>query len=108
MKLLLDEMHASAVAVELRKQGLDVASVQEQADLRSRADEETLIVAAGKGRAVVTENVKDFAPLDRRWAAEGREHAGIVFTSPKRSHRARLAYPGDLVAALRPSSPTRL
>ena len=100
MKLLLDEMHTSAAAVELRVHGPDVASVQERADLRGLADEDILIVAAGEGRAVVTENVKDFAPLDRRWAAEGREHAGLVFTSPTRYNRARLAYPGDLVAAL--------
>lgn len=100
MRLLLDEMHASAAAVELRKLGLDVSAVQEHADLRSRTDEDILVAASGEGRAVVTENVRDCAPLSRRWAAEGREHAGVVFTSPERFNRARLAYPGDLVAAL--------
>lgn len=88
------------MAAVLRSLGLDVVAVQQRIDLRGLSDEEILAAAWREGRAVVTENVKDFAPLDHRWAVEGREHAGIVFTSPKRCNRARLAYPGDLVAAL--------
>lgn len=100
MKLLLEEMHAGAAAGALRGLGLDVWAVQERADLRGAADEDVLAFASVDDRALVTENVKDFAPLARRWAAEGRAHAGIVFTSPRRFNRARLSYPGDVVAAL--------
>jgi hypothetical protein len=32
--------------------------------------------------------------------ATGEHHAGVVFTSPRRFHRGRFAYPEDLVAAL--------
>ncbi len=32
---------------------------------------------------------------------EGRVHAGLIFMNPKRFNRATLAYPGNLVVALR-------
>lgn len=38
--------------------------------------------------------------LAARCAADGRAHPGLIFTNPKRFHRASLAYPGNLVAAL--------
>jgi len=100
VRLLLDEMHAGVAAGELRGLGLDVVAAQERADLRGLGDEDLLVRASAEERALVTENVKDFATLARQWAADGRAHPGIVFTSPKRFNRARLAYPGDLVAAL--------
>ena len=51
-------------------------------------------------RALVTENVKDFDRIVRSWSATGEHHAGVVFTSPRRYHRASQAYPANLVAAL--------
>jgi len=50
---------------------------------------------------VVTENGVDFAAIAGGWATEGREHAGLVVTSPKQFNRATLAYPGNLMVALR-------
>ena len=101
MKLLLDEMHAPSVAIALVEESWDVVAVAGNAALRGAADEDLLVHAAVSERVLVTENVVDFMELARRWAMEGRPHAGILLTSPKRFDRARLSYPGDLIAALR-------
>ena len=65
------------------------------------SDAELLAYAADAARPLVTENVVDYTVLARQWAIEGRTHAGLIFTSPKRFDRAKRAYPGDLIAALR-------
>jgi predicted nuclease of predicted toxin-antitoxin system len=101
VRLLLDEMHAGSVARALTAEGFDVVAVCEDRDLRGRADDEILGVAASQDRAVVTENVRDFAALAERWARTGRPYPGIVVTSPDRFNRAAKAYPGNLIAALR-------
>lgn len=49
---------------------------------------------------MVTENVVDFSPLAQQWAGEGKIHAGLIFTNPKRFNRASLAYPGNVIGAL--------
>lgn len=101
MKLLLDEMHAAAAARALRTEGFDVVAVAETAELRGLPDDELLEAAARAERALVTENVRDFAVIARAWTAAGRRHAGIIFTSQPRFNRAMRAYPGDLVTGLR-------
>lgn len=100
MKLLLDEMHAPAVADALRADGRDVFAVAATPSLRGTSDEDLLAYAAAQQLVIVTENVVDFAAIATRWATEGRAHAGLIFTSPKRFNRATLAYPGNLVVAL--------
>ena len=87
MKLLLDEMHASKIAAWLRDRGHNAIAVKERVDLIGLADEELLQVATAGGRSLVTENVKDFAALDRRISAAGRQHAGLIFTRPHRFPR---------------------
>ena len=42
----------------------------------------------------------DFIPLAAQWAGAGKEHAGLVFTSPRWFNRATLAYPGNVTVAL--------
>jgi len=101
VKLLLDEMHAPSIADALTKDSLDVVAVASVADLRGVPDADLLAHAASSGRALVTENIVDFAPLANQWATEDRPHAGLIFTNPKRFNRATLAYPGNLMAALR-------
>lgn len=101
MRLLLDEMHAGSAARALTGEGFDVVAVCEVLDLRGRADDDLLGVAAAQERAIVTENVRDFAVLADTWATTGRTHHGIVFTSADRFNRAAKAYPGNLIAALR-------
>jgi hypothetical protein len=101
VRLLLDEMHAGSVARALAGEGFDVVGVCEVLDLRGRPDDDLLGLAASQERAIVTENVRDFAALAELWARTGHVHQGIVFTSPDRFNRAAKAYPGNLIAALR-------
>ena len=101
VRLLLDEMHAPAVADALTADGWDVVAVAANPSLRGSSDEELLAYATAEGRALVTENIVDFAVIATRWAAEQRSHAGLIFPNPKRFNRATIAYPGNLVVALR-------
>ena len=101
MKLLLDEMHAPSIADALTRESWDVVAVASTAALRGVPDADLLAHAAATGRALATENIADFARLTNRWATENRAHAGLIFTNPKRFNRATLAYPGNLIVALR-------
>ena len=100
MRLLLDEMHAAAIAARLRGDGIDAIAVTEDRALRGTSDEHLFRWATDHDRAVVTENVRDFARIAGRWAGESRAHAGIVFTNPTRFHRGSGAYPDDVASAL--------
>ena len=101
VKLLLDEMHAPTIADALTEDSWDVVAVAAEAELRGMSDENLLARSAATGRALVTENAGDFVPLAWQWTGEGRAHAGLIFTNPKRFDRATLAYPGTLSTALR-------
>lgn len=101
MKLLVDEMHAPGIADILVAESFDVVAVAAQPGLRGMSDENLLSHATMQERAIVTENVADYMPLASLSAAAGRAHAGLVLTNPKRFHRATLAYPGNLISALR-------
>lgn len=85
MKALLDEQLSSEIAVELRSRGLDVEAVTERQDLVRKSDEEILEAATLEGRAVVTNNVKDFRPLAASRLADGRGHGGLILLPAKRS-----------------------
>jgi NAD(P)-dependent dehydrogenase (short-subunit alcohol dehydrogenase family) len=101
VRLLLDEMHSPAIAAALALDGFDVVAVAARVELKGTPDDELLAKAAEEGRAIVTENVGDFSRLASMWAAEGREHGGVIFTNPRRYDRAATACPGDVIAALR-------
>ena len=100
MNLLLDEMHAPAVAVELRRLGYDVVAVKERPELVGLADADLLRAAAADRRAIVTENVKDFAALHKTGTASGQPHAGLLFTHPRRFPRGVGDHVQSLVNAL--------
>ena len=74
MKLLLDEMYPSRIADELRTRGHDVLSV-DQAPGSGTPDEDVLEHARSEGRALVTENVRDYRPLAEMLLASGLSHA---------------------------------
>jgi hypothetical protein len=101
VKLLLDDMHAAGIVDALTGHSWDVVAVAAEAELRGISDEDLLAHAAAGERALVTENVADFVLLATRWTGEGRAHSGLIFTNPKRFNLATLAYPGNLITALR-------
>ena len=101
MKLLFDTHHSARAAERLRKEGYDVTAAADDQLLATRSDEELLRAAARDGRALVTENVKDFDRIVRAWAAGGEHYAGVIFTSPRRYHRGSSSYPQNLIAAVR-------
>lgn len=100
MKLLLDVHHSPRAAQRLRADGHDVVASAGDHGLATLSDEELLRAAARAGRAVVTENARDFDRIVRNWTAAGEHHAGVVFSSPRRFHRGSGRYPADLVTAL--------
>lgn len=81
MRLLLDEHYSPEIARRLRTEGFDVKSVAAEPSLVSTADEELVRVTARERRALLTNNVRDFVALARRWAAAGEDHHGLIFTS---------------------------
>lgn len=100
MRFLLDEMHTPTAAERLRFLGVDAVAVVERPEWAGLADEELLRVAAADRRVLVTENVKDFAVIARRWAATGTAHGGLVFTHPRRFPRAASGHARRLADAL--------
>lgn len=100
MKLLLDEMHAPAVAVALRRLGHEALAVKERAEFTGLADPDLLRVAAADQRAIVTENIKDFAALHKESTIAGQPHAGLIFTHSRRFPRGAGDHVRTLVASL--------
>ena len=100
MRLLLDEMPTPAIAIALRKRGIDIIAVADKPLLRASSDANVVDHAATTGRAVVTEDIGDFPVLATQWESAGRRHSGLIYTSPKRFNRASPAYPGNAIGAL--------
>lgn len=95
-------MYAPAIAFELRVRGHDVVSAHESSDpaLVGAPDEEVLAAARAEQRALVTENVRDYRPLEVALIAGGGHHAGLVYTSNRQFPRGHPATAGRLVLAL--------
>jgi hypothetical protein len=89
VRLLLDEHYSPEIARQLRARGHDVVAVTERAELIGLGDDELLRRMAQERRAIMTNNVKDFAPLATRAAVAADDHSGLLFTSdrslPRRS-----------------------
>jgi hypothetical protein len=60
MRFLIDQMFPPATCRQLEEQGHDAVHVRDRG-VDARPDPEVAAVAAAEGRALVTENVKDFA-----------------------------------------------
>ncbi len=85
MRAILDEQLSPQIAALLRKAGYDVDAVADRADLVGRSDRFIHEVACGEGRAVVTNNIKDFRPLAAEWLAQGGVHAGLILLPSTRT-----------------------
>ncbi len=80
MKLLIDEHYADEIASKLRATGHDAVTVSER-QIKSIDDESLLELAWSEGRALLTNNARDFIPIVGRWAIAGGEHCGLLLTS---------------------------
>jgi hypothetical protein len=80
VKILLDEHYAPAIAEQLRA-ARHTADTVLGLGLTGVNDHALLEFCERESYALLTNNVRDFAPLALQWAADGREHAGLVFTS---------------------------
>lgn len=80
MRLLLDHHISPLVAVRLRDAAHDVVSAVDR-NWQRAADEDLVVLATDDRRAVVTANVRHFAPIARDMAERGEDHGGIVLAS---------------------------
>jgi predicted nuclease of predicted toxin-antitoxin system len=76
-RLYFDRHIMARLAVDLRGHGFD-ARTTEEARLDTATDDEQLAFATAERRAILTYNIRDFAPLHEACVAGGRPHAGII------------------------------
>lgn len=109
MKALLDEQLSPQIASSLRQDGFDVVAVAERPELVGSSDWAVLEVAASEGRAVVTNNIKDFRPLAAERLARGRTHPGLVLLPSARTRaRAAVAVLAESIAQVLSENPDGL
>ena len=77
VRLYFDRHIMTRLAVDLRGRGFDVLTTEE-ARKDTASDEEQLAFSTSQGRAILTFNIRDFAPLHESWQAAARPHAGII------------------------------
>jgi len=81
LKLLLDEHFDYVIAEQLSQRGVDaIAITKDRPDLVGQDDEVILRGANAEGRVVVTNNVRDFAPLVESFGLSGEQQFGVLFT----------------------------
>jgi hypothetical protein len=109
VKALLDEQLSPQIAVLLREAGYDVVAVAERDELVGSTDSTLLEVATSEGRAVVTNNIKDFRPLVAERLAQGRTHGGLILVPSKRTRtRAAVATLGSAIEKVLHENPDGL
>jgi hypothetical protein len=104
VRLLLDEMWAPTIALELRKRDFDVIAITEPAHTSRYAgisDDQVFARAQDDGRAVVTDNIADFEWARSHWERRGRAHYGLIYAHdpPFDRHRGE-GVVGQMVSAL--------
>jgi hypothetical protein len=88
MRLALDNHYSTSIAEQLRASGHDSVAALERG--WGLLDDESLLAACAlENCALLTNSVADFAAIARNWAAQGRSHAGLIFTSDTRRPRTR-------------------
>ena len=94
-------MFPAAIAHALRAEGYDVIAVQEDSQLRELSDPALFAAAQHLQRSIVTENVKDYLPLDAQSHARAEPHCGLVLTTNQSFPRHHDRFIGALIRALR-------
>jgi hypothetical protein len=98
LRLALDNHYSPIIAVRLREAGHDAVAAVERSWERED-DERILAICSEEARVLMTNDVADFTAIYRRWAADGRSHSGLVFTSDAGLPRGRATI-GRFVEAL--------
>jgi predicted nuclease of predicted toxin-antitoxin system len=79
MRILLDaHISGKTVGKALTERGHDVRALDSEPELEGLSDPNVLELATAEGRILVTANVRDFEPLLRELAGEGRSHTGVI------------------------------
>jgi predicted nuclease of predicted toxin-antitoxin system len=79
MKILLDaHISGRTVGKVLTERGHDVRALDSEPEHEALSDPRVLELATAEGRILVTANIRDFEPLLREWAGEGRSHTGVI------------------------------
>ncbi len=100
MRPLLDEHFDYVIAEQLRQRGIDCASVtQDHPELVGQDDDVVFRSATRERRVVITNNVRDFAPLVEKFGLDGETHYGVVFTDDETFPRTNAGI-GRLVATI--------
>lgn len=101
MRLALDNHYSPLIATLLRERGHDAVAAGERG-WGLESDESVLAICARELRALLTNHVGDFTNIARSWAAAGRSHAGLIFTSDGNMPRTRnlIGRYVDVLAAL--------
>ena len=68
--------------------GVDVIAVTQRPDLEGKSDEAVLRAAREEGRVVLTNNVRDYAPLVEAFGLRGEQQFGVLFTDDDTFSRA--------------------
>ncbi|HMF17883.1 MAG TPA: DUF5615 family PIN-like protein [Gemmataceae bacterium] len=77
VRLYFDRHIMTRLAIDLSGRGFNTLTTEE-AGKDTASDEEQLAFATAEGRAMLTFNIRDFAPLHEQWQEAGRTHAGII------------------------------
>jgi hypothetical protein len=93
-------MFSPSIAEQLRLRGHDVVAVKERPELQQRTDAEVFAAAQLEGRAVVTENVRDYRELAYFEGSSAAPHAGVIYTTERAFFRGSKGAIGRLVEAL--------
>lgn len=79
IRLYTDEDVHARLAEQLRRLGYDALSCRDaERHLQGISDEEQLAYAAQEGRAILINNIVDYARCEHEWKAQGRRHYGII------------------------------
>src|SRR5579884_1479627 len=95
-------MYSPEIAERLRDLGHDVISAQERLDLASTSDREIFSLMEAEGRAIVTNNHRDYAPIANAWLQTHAPFFGVIFTADKSLPRTKRTIPVmvDLLAGM--------